>query len=53
MEGKKSSANPQKIVAGLEPDVSLWIFRIPMNFYNPSTNAQLLENPLIHMLQKC
>jgi len=38
------NAKPQKIVAGLEPEVKILIFRLQMRFYSNYTKLRQAEN---------
>ena len=49
MTGAAVEAKPQKIVAGLEPEVRIMIVRQRMNSFKRCTNAPLVENLQIHM----
>ncbi len=49
MTGATVEAKPQKIVAGLEPEVSFLVVRPPTNSFNRCTNAPPVESPRTRM----
>ncbi len=52
MSGEKVTANPQKIVAGMDPEVMHFLFSKLMSYCSKFINVQPQENPLMGMLRK-
>lgn len=52
MSGEKVTANPQKIVAGMDPEVTSILFSKLMSCYSRYTNAQLQGNLLMGTSRK-